>query len=238
MVGYCSTRGNYRKINQDYIGFIEDDAKRAFIIADGMGGHNAGEVASKIAVEATLEYINSSDMSEDIEGILVRAINYSNERIIKYGIENKELTGMGTTITASVIKGKEMIVANVGDSRCYLIKSNEVIKVTKDHSLVQQLLDEGSLNEEEAVSYPNKNVITRALGIKINEKIDIFRINLENVYRVVLGTDGLTNWVSEEDMYNIIMSNDNTEASRKLVKLSLDNGSRDNVSIIIFEGEA
>ncbi len=237
MVGYFSTKGNYRKTNQDYIGFAEDDKKRIYIVADGMGGHNAGEIASKIAVETALEFINADDMSGDMGNLLIRAIEYSNERIVKYGLENKDLYGMGTTITACLVKDKEMVVANVGDSRCYIIKDNIVIKVTKDHSLVQQLLDEGSINAEEAELFPNKNVITRALGVSRDLEIDTYRIELEGVDKVVLTTDGLTNFISEEDMYEIIMSNDNTEACRKLVKLSLDNGSRDNVSVIIFEGE-
>jgi serine/threonine protein phosphatase PrpC len=144
---------------------------------------------------------------------------------------------MGTTITACLVKDKEMVAANVGDSRCYIIKENKVSKITKDHSLVQQLLDEGSINAEEAELFPNKNIITRALGVSINLEIDTYKVGLDGVNKVVLTTDGLTNFINEEDMYEIIMSNDNTEACRKLVKLSLDNGSRDNVSVIIFEGE-
>jgi len=128
-----------------------------------------------------------------------------------------------------------MVVANVGDSRCYIIKGEEIIKVTKDHSLVQQLVDEGSITEAEADSHPNKNIITRALGTKNSVEIDTYRLKLEGIKRVIMCTDGLSNFIKDEELYDIIMNNDN--CCEELIELSKSRGGKDNISVIVFEGE-
>lgn len=237
MVGILSDVGNFRKLNEDSIGYYENDNKRIYVIADGMGGHNAGEVASKIAVESTIKYINSLYELNDIEKILIDAIDCSNSEIYEMSMCNNELNGMGTTITACLIKGMDMVVANVGDSSCYIIKDNKINKVTKDHSLVQQLIDEGSITENEAVRHPNKNIITRALGTSMSVIVDTFKINLKGVSKIILCTDGLTNEVSADEIYDIITQNNNDNACKKLVELSKLRGGRDNISVMVFEGE-
>ncbi|MBV7271941.1 Stp1/IreP family PP2C-type Ser/Thr phosphatase [Clostridium thailandense] len=237
MVGILSDIGNVRKINEDSVGYYKNEGFGVYIVADGMGGHNAGEVASKIAVDTIIGYIKSLNDLEDMEGILIHSIKMANRKIFSLSKSNDGLVGMGTTITACLVKNNKMIVANVGDSSCYVMKLNGITKVTKDHSLVQQLVDEGSITEEEAESHPNKNIITRALGTNEFVEIDTFDIELSDITKVILCTDGLTNGVNTSEMYDIIFNNNNEESCIKLVELSKLKGGRDNISVIVFEGE-
>lgn len=237
MVGILSDIGMVRKVNQDFVGFYEGNDISIYIVADGMGGHNAGEVASKIAVDTTISYIKSLQSIEDMESVLVESIKLANEKIFELSKMKEELVGMGTTITAALVKNKRMVVANVGDSSCYIMNYYGINKITKDHSLVQQLIDEGSITEEEAARHPNKNIITRALGTNISVEIDTFEIDLSDMKKVILCTDGLSNLVSTSEMYDIILNNNNEGACKMLVELSNLKGGRDNISVIVFGGE-
>jgi len=237
MVGILSDVGNVRKINEDFVGFYEGNDISIYIIADGMGGHNAGEVASKLAVETTISYIKSLDSIDDMKSALRESIKIANEKIFHLSKANQELVGMGTTVTACLVRNGKMVVANVGDSGCYIVKYNGITKITKDHSLVQQLIDEGSITEEEAASHPNKNIITRALGTNMSVEIDVFEIDLSDMKKVILCTDGLSNLVNTSEMYDIVLNNNNEDACRKLVDLSKLKGGRDNISVIVFGGE-
>jgi len=237
MVGLLSDVGNIRTLNEDYIGYFEDDNLRVYVIADGMGGHNAGEVASKLAVEVTIAYIKDNRDKNDIETILKEAILCSNDKIYALSKSDEGLSGMGTTISACLLKSGKMVVANVGDSSCYTVDENGITKVTKDHSLVQQLIDNGSITIEEAKEHPNRNIITRALGTSSIVDIDTFCINPSNILKVVLATDGLTNDVNQNEIYNIVINSSSHNACLELIKLSKLNGGRDNISVIIFEGE-
>lgn len=236
MVGLLSDVGRVRKLNEDFADFYKSNDLGIYVIADGMGGHNAGEVASKIAVETVIAYIKSKGeihMEDDLLGAIILA----NDKIYKLSRTNKKFGGMGTTITACLVKDGKMIVANVGDSGCYTLGNSGIIKITKDHSLVQQLVDEGSITEEEAAIHPNKNIITRAIGTNISVEVDIFKVNLHEVKKVILCTDGLSNGVSVNEMYDIIIKNDNENSCRQLIELSNIRGGRDNISVIVFEGE-
>lgn len=237
MVGILSDVGNVRKINEDFVGFFEKDNFRIYVVADGMGGHNAGEVASKLAVETIISFLKPLEDIHNMEDTLKKSVETANERIFQLAKDNETLGGMGTTITACLVKNKEMTVANVGDSSCYIMKHDGITKITKDHSLVQQLIDEGSITEEEAVNHPNKNIITRALGTNFSVEIDIFKVDLSDVNKVIMCTDGLSNGVNLSEMYDIIINENNDNACRRLVELSKIKGSRDNISVIVFEGE-
>lgn len=237
MAEKLSDIGLTRKLNEDYLDFVEDDLKKIYIIADGMGGHNAGEVASKMAVESTLKYVNEKKDFSKADTILKDAIDYANAKIYEKSKENKIMSGMGTTITACLIYKDKMVVANVGDSGCFIVNDNGVKKVTKDHSLVQQLVDSGSITEEEAVNHPNKNIITRALGTNKKVDVDLFYLDVSDFKKAVLCTDGLTNSVNKLEMYDIVTKNDDKKACTQLVELSKLKGSTDNISVIIFEGE-
>lgn len=237
MAEKLSDIGLTRKLNEDYVDFVEDDLKKIYVIADGMGGHNAGEIASKMAVELTIKYINDKKDFSEPDVILKDAINYANDEIYEKSKENKNMSGMGTTITACLIYKGKMVVANVGDSGCFIVSDNGVRKITKDHSLVQQLVDAGSITEEEAVNHPNKNIITRALGTNKRVDIDLFHLDTKDFKKAILGTDGLTNAVNKLEMYDIVTKNDDKKACNQLVELSKLKGSTDNISTIIFEGE-
>jgi protein phosphatase len=236
MIGYYSDMGNFRKINEDYISYYVGRYVKIYVIADGMGGHNAGEVASQIAVEKVIEYIKNNEIKDiELEKILKEAIEYSNGCVYDLALKNNNLSGMGTTITAYITDGKRNIVANVGDSSCYGILNDKIQKITKDHSLVQQLLDEGTITKEQAKNHPNKNIITRALGIKLDLQIDLFEV--EKLDIVILCTDGLTNEVSVQEIYNYINeADDNMKACRNLIELVKSREGRDNISVMIFEG--
>lgn len=237
MVGLMSDVGNARQINEDYASYREDESRRLYVIADGMGGHNAGEVASKIAVETVIEYLWESDMEEPVEDYLTKAVEAANEKI--YSLANKDdgLNGMGTTVTACLIIMNKLYIAHVGDSCCFLVCGNEIKKVTKDHSMVQQLLDNGSITEEEAIHHPNKNIITRALGTKATVEVDILKENMKGIKIIILCTDGLSNVLTPEEMKEIVMKYDPLLASKELVQCSKSKGGRDNISVIVIEGE-
>lgn len=237
MVGLLSDIGNIRNLNEDYMGYHEDLEKKIYIVADGMGGHNAGEIASKLAVDTTIEYLNSACCLEDLEVALKEAIEFSNKKIYEVSKTNLSLNGMGTTITACLIKDSKMAVANVGDSRCYVIENNKLRQVTKDHSLVQQLVDNGTITAEEASVHPNKNIITRALGTASNVDIDIYMLDLKCIDKVILCTDGLSNSVTDEEILQISYNNSNTLACQQLIETSKIRDGRDNITVIIFEGE-
>ena len=237
MIGMLSDIGLVRKLNEDYLGSVEDDKKRLYVVADGMGGHNAGEIASKIAVESTIEYVNTQAEFDDLGNILSNAIKFANNKIYQHALSDSNTAGMGTTITACLIYNGKTIIANVGDSSCFVIKEDGITKVTKDHSFVQQLLDNGTITEEKARNHPNKNIITRSLGTNELVEVDLFDVDLTNVIKCILCTDGLTNDVTYAEMYDIIMENDNVSSCEMLVNLSKSKGGRDNISVIVFEGE-
>lgn len=237
MIGALSDIGNVRKINEDSIGYYEEDTIKIYIVADGMGGHNAGEIASSVAVETTIEYVKASKFVADGREILTKAIIASNEKIYSLAQKNEDMNGMGTTITACLITGNKIFIANIGDSSCYIVNNN-IMKVTKDHSLVQELIDEGSITEDQARNHPSKNIITRALGTSSSVEVDIYELSLGAVNKVILCSDGLTNEVSGNEMLEIIRgSSDNTDACRRLIEVAKSRGSRDNITVMIFEGE-
>lgn len=237
MLGALTDVGNIRQINEDYFSYYEDEELKVYLVADGMGGHNAGEVASKLAVEKTIEYIKEHKYL-GADDLLKSSIVYANRAVYDKSQEHSNLKGMGTTITAFLSKGSQSVVANVGDSSCYIIRSGEIYKVTKDHSLVQQLIDEGSITEQEAKRHPNKNIITRALGTGIDVEIDTFEIGQESISKIILCTDGLTNEILSEEIYEYSLKyNNNNEVCRELINIAKDRGGRDNITVMVIEGE-
>lgn len=238
MLGILSDVGNVRKTNEDSVGYFEGDDIEIYIVADGMGGHNAGEVASELATKIIIDYIKSNHHGLNMKDVLSEGIKSANKKIYDIARESDLLKGMGTTVTICFKKQNKMVVANVGDSSCYIIDNKrELSKITRDHSLVQQLLDNGTITEEKARNHPNKNIITRALGTNELVEVDLFDVDLTKVMKCVLCTDGLTNDVTYSEMYDIIMENDNDSSCKMLVDLSKSKGGRDNISVIVFEGE-
>lgn len=237
MVGYKSDVGIKRKFNEDNLGYFECDLYRIYIVADGMGGHKAGEVASKMAVDSVIKFI-SENINKFDDNVLEEAIKYVNLQIYNHSKDNDSLNGMGTTITACLCYNNKVIVANVGDSSCFGIKNNKIYKLTKDHSLVQQLLDAGSISEMEAMNHPNKNIITRAVGTSEEVDVDIFKFKIGEYDRYLICSDGLTNEVSVDKIISILNTEkDNKLASGKLVNEANENGGRDNITVMLFGGE-
>lgn len=236
MVGMVCDIGNYRNKNQDYADFYEESNRKICVIADGMGGHKGGEVASKLAVEGIINYIKDSQHRDDIKNVLGEAVKRANYEVYKLSCEKDELKGMGTTITACYIKNSEAVIANVGDSSGIIIIDNQIKKITRDHSLVQELLEMGNISEEEAKNHPNKNIITRALGTNKDVEVDLFSLNAETVDKYILCTDGLSNNVELSDILTVVNRYDHDESCRILVEMGKKNGSKDNISIMVFEG--
>jgi serine/threonine protein phosphatase PrpC len=236
LIGIETDTGNKRTLNEDAVGYYENEDLGIFIVADGMGGHNAGEIASKIAVETVIKYIKEHHSVYTMEQVIDAAISEANKEIYKYALLDESCSGMGTTITVAFVKNNELVIGNVGDSRCYIISKGEFKKITKDHSLVQELVDNGTITEEEARTHPNKNVITRAVGTKAMVKGDCYTLALSSIDKVIICSDGLTNEVSEEEIIKVIENNE-INSCLELVRLSKHKGGRDNISVIIFKGE-
>lgn len=237
MVGIKSDVGIVRSLNEDYAGYIEEEEFKLYVVADGMGGHNAGEVASEMAVKAVEAYVKEN-YKEQGSNVLENAVLFANEKIYNKAIVGSEYKGMGTTLVAALVYRNSIIVANVGDSSCFGVIDNNITKITKDHSLVQELIDSGSITEEEGRNHPKKNVITRALGTNNVVKIDIFKVDINTYDKYLLCTDGLSNEVlKEEILMEINDINDYNTACDKLVLLAKNRGGRDNITVLLFGGE-
>ncbi len=229
--------GERRETNQDYV-YCSDrpigKLANLFIVADGMGGHNAGDYASKFCVEFFTQQIKDSNLESPI-AMIDAAINATNERLRNIAQEQTEFEGMGTTLVVATIINKVMYVANVGDSRLYVIDDG-IKQITEDHSLVEAMVRKGEIDRFSAKEHPNKNIITRAIGVNETVEADFFEVDLLEGERVLICSDGLTNMLDDEDIKNIITDNDDLEAAaNSLVKRANDNGGKDNISVIIIK---
>lgn len=229
--------GMVRQVNQDYV-FTSDTAvgplPNLFIVADGMGGHQAGDFASKYTVEVVKQELKQSDES-DVEKALVAAIKKANKEIITKASEDVHLKGMGTTIVAATIVRQMMYFANVGDSRLYLINQG-ITQLTKDHSLVEEMVRLGGIKPEEAKHHPDKNIITRAIGAKDSVEVDFYEHRLKRGDIILMCTDGLSNMVEDEELFHIVQGGrDIVEAATTLVETAKENGGTDNIGVVLVE---
>ena len=239
-IGVKTSKGKIREINQDSYYISTDRKYPLFIIADGMGGHKAGEIASKMAVEIiSSTFLNEiKDKSVELDDdILINAIRNSiykaNEEIYKKSIENEEYSGMGTTVTMAYESKDKLFIGHVGDSRAYLFRGNNLYQLTKDHSLVEELINNGSITREEARFHPQKNIITRALGTDEDVEIDLLvKEKLEGDI-LLLCTDGLTNMLNDNEIKELLIENqDIQKACELMVQLSNEKGGLDNISVV------
>lgn len=238
MVGLVSDIGLKRALNEDYAAYYEDADFKIYVVADGMGGHNAGEVASKMAAERILDYVKYNFSKIHERELIKIAIEEANREIFNFSMTSDKLNGMGTTVTACLITRKNIYVANVGDSSCIGIKDGMIKKITKDHSLVQELIDSGTISEMEAVNHPKKNIITRALGTNQNVCVDVFDVMNGEYEVLLLCSDGLTNELTKEEILQIVMSEKNYDhIANKLVDMAKEKGGRDNITVLLFGGE-
>lgn len=229
--------GQKRKLNQDFIYLSETpvgNLPNVFIVADGMGGHNAGDYASRYAVEIVVEEIGASLEKNPIK-ILGKAVEKANTMIRERAQSDETLIGMGTTMVIATCIGQYLEVANVGDSRLYVI--NETIEqVTRDHSLVEEMVRMGGIDRASARNHPDKNIITRAIGARDTVETDFFNLELKQGDMVLLCSDGLTNMVEDDEIHRIL-TGEGTLKKRveELVRLANQNGGKDNISAIVIE---
>ena len=229
-------RGRVRTDNQDayFAGKITDDSVFA-VVCDGMGGANAGNVASELAVRHISEYVIRSyrdgmDMT-DTEKTLKNAIVSANISLYDKAVNNAELAGMGTTAVAAFVKDGTAVIAHVGDSRIYLV-NGEIKQLTRDHSVVQSLIESGKITPEDAKVHPRKNVITRALGAEENVAVDSDCLNLSNGDTLLLCSDGLTNFLDDKDILKVFQNNDISAVAERLVEEANENGGGDNITVV------
>lgn len=233
-----SVTGLVRANNED--DYCVNEEYRLFAVADGMGGHKAGEVASRMALRALeAEYIRLVDEGTAPSEALPEAVIWANNQVFAEARRNELYEGMGTTLTACVFLDGGLVVAHVGDSRVYLIRDDGAQRLTEDHSMVQELINQGKLSDEEAGVHPYRNVLIRALGTESGVDVDVRRYSLAGGDRVLLCTDGLTGLVHDDEIAQTVGSIPDPGACvEKLVSLALDRGGRDNITLIlvVFEG--
>ena len=232
-------KGRVRLKNEDAydIGKFEDGAVWA-VVCDGMGGVNGGNVASMIAVDAiakafTKSYREDAD-ANSIRSMLMTALGAANTYVYEAAKEDEELAGMGTTAVAVVVKEDTAFIAHVGDSRAYLIRGDSIEQETRDHSMVQLLVERGELTEEEAMTHPKKNYITRAVGVEEELDVDYNEIPLQDADVILLCTDGLTNCVSKEEILSIIQENGALASPDLLVEQAIEHGGNDNITVVVI----
>jgi protein phosphatase len=233
--------GQIREHNEDFIGW--DAHLGLVLLADGMGGHNAGEVASELAVSSirdALQDVLSPEMASsnviDFNDAIREAIIYANDEIIRMASERLECAGMGTTIVVTLFHGDRVIIANVGDSRMYRLRDKKMTQVTTDHSLVQEMLDNGYISEEEAQLSASRNLITRALGIAEQVEVDVVEDTMENGDAYLLCSDGLTDLVTDDEILQLwlLYKDDLKTGCKELISLANEKGGKDNISIILI----
>ncbi len=231
-------KGKVRSINQDafYINTLSDGSALA-VVCDGMGGANAGDIASKTAVEIISQYVlngyNSSMSSDDITRLINNAITSANLEVYALSQKDEQLMGMGTTAVVAVVRNNIAIICNVGDSRAYLI-DNELKQITRDHSVVQSLVESGKLSPEEARVHPEKNVITRALGVEENVLTDGYCVELAENNKLLLCTDGLSNYADADSILRIVNDNALDKVTDLLIKEANLGGGRDNITAAVI----
>ncbi len=236
-IGAMSHVGKVRDINEDNYCVLEKDYN-LFIVADGLGGHNAGEIASFLAIDSIKGHIAehiSIDMEEQlIKGIIYEAFNRANKSIYTHAEENLSCNGMGTTTTLALKINSTLYIGHVGDSRAYIIRDDGIQQITLDHSLVAELVRSGKITETQATKYPWKNIITRALGMDKNIKVDIFTTDFSSLDILILCTDGLSNFVDKYEIEEIVSGiKDSNEACEKLISVANKRGGYDNITVLV-----
>lgn len=232
LVNAKSDIGLVRQTNEDNYVCIDPNL---YIVADGMGGHVAGEVASNLVVEAVKNFIQEREnKAEDVELLLREAITAANNLVYEKAREQSEYNGMGTTISMVYLKNKVCFWAHVGDSRIYLYRDNNLQQITKDHSLVWDLVANGTITAEEALNHPQRNLLTRAVGVDAVVNIDTGVFNLHTNDKLLLCSDGLTNMLPTETIKNILATQTDGKASM-LVDAAVSAGGTDNVTAVVLE---
>ena len=243
--------GRRRKINED--SFLVSPETSLYAVCDGMGGHNAGEVASRMAIETLSSFVEKSAIEKEITwpwGIdanlsfdanrLKTAIKLANARVFQAADNREELTGMGTTVVATIVNGNLLTIGSAGDSRCYLVRGGELRQLTRDDSWVSAALGEGILNSDDVEHHPLRNVITKAVGARDAIDLDVIEHDLQPGDLVLLCSDGLHGMVNDHEIGKILLASPDSlqEASARLVEAANEAGGRDNVTVVLLRRPA
>ncbi|MBO9542583.1 Stp1/IreP family PP2C-type Ser/Thr phosphatase [bacterium] len=249
--GHCSDVGIIRAGNEDSLAVFDltfttqstQSGLGLYVVADGMGGVNAGEIASALAVDAVTSHVQEAlvnlnegvdDPSQEIRAAMQQAIKNANARIYETGRHNQDLSGMGTTVTAALVFGQNVFIGHVGDSRAYLINREGIEKVSRDHSLVGRLVEIGQITLEEAAIHPQRNLIYRSLGTYPNVEVDLYQRPLKIGDWLLLCSDGLTGHVADEELQEVVINtSDPNLAARRLVNLANQRGGEDNITVVL-----
>lgn len=236
----ASDTGLVRKQNEDYIYASPEQVgvlSNLFIVADGMGGHKAGEYASRFAVSTAVKVFMSEKDGGSLRDLFKKAVSCANMKVYNSAADNLDFRGMGTTMVLATIIGDDLFAANIGDSRLYVI-GKEIRQITKDHSLVEELACKGVLDRNSDEYNINKNIITRAVGSSYDVEADFFETKLQPGDKVLLCSDGLTNMIDDQGIFDIIKNNPKTEdCVKQLMFTGKKNGGSDNISLIVIDPE-
>lgn len=230
-------KGLMRELNEDHYFCSTEPVgslPNLFIVTDGMGGHNAGDVAARRAVEYTIAYIREHT-KKPTEQVLLKAVEYANYHIYKDSLNQKDLKGMGTTLVACSILNEQIVIVNVGDSRVYRISDN-MVQVTVDHSFVEELIKNGAITREEGQLHPDRNKITRAVGAEISVQADLFTCERRGIKYILICSDGLTKMVEDHQIEATILSDERLiYKGKSLIEQAMVKGGRDNITIILVD---
>ena len=233
MTYYLRTHiGLVRKNNEDSCFATEKNGCLFAVVADGMGGHSGGEVASRIVIEMAVQFLEESDMSDINPDSIIKLLSDANKCVWERALKDKQLKGMGSTATLIIINGSRALIGHVGDSRAYLFRSGRLVQLTKDHSYVQMLIENGYITEQEALRHPHRNIITRAIGAERDIDADALTVELQTGDVILLCSDGLNNAVTDEQISDILLSDVDTAADR-LIEASLSSGGTDNITVFV-----
>ena len=232
-------KGHVRDSNQDAyaVGEFSDEVVWA-VVCDGMGGAAGGNIASALAVKVISDKINVSYREQmrdsSIKNMLDSALNAANVEVFDMSESKHELKGMGTTVVCAIVKDGQAYIAHAGDSRAYILKNGKIFQITTDHSIVQDLLDKGKITSEQALNHPNKNIITRAVGVDKNIEIDFDQIDLDDDTTLLLCTDGLSNYVSDSEILEVTSDQKHYAFADRLVNKANENGGGDNITVVVI----
>lgn len=230
-------RGAVRQQNQDaYAARVLDDGRAIALVCDGMGGARAGNVASSMAVELFMEEFFKPGQEGSVEERMGHAAAVANQAVFQRSAADPECAGMGTTMVAVLAGAEEAVILNEGDSRCYHINDEGIVLVTRDHSLVEDLVERGELTREQARTHPHKNLITRALGAEPDLMADCFRQPLSEGDCLLLCSDGLSNVVNEQEMlYEVVHGGAPDQCCQRLLNIALSRSAPDNVTVVLIK---
>lgn len=227
--------GLVRKDNED--NYLVSDQRALFAVADGMGGHLGGRIASTMAIQILDEEIQFTQIHDNPSEKLLTALKKANNMIM-IKAQNEGLHGMGTTITSALFYAGVLHIAHIGDSRSYLVRDDKLTLLTEDHSLVNELFQNGSLTWEEARNHPQRNVLTRALGIMAEPQIDTFSLPIHTGDKLLLCTDGLTNHLTDQEIISVLKQDKPMKAQvATLINKALERGGNDNVTVVLVSCE-